>query len=92
MGSRVLSLLFFLFFRVSSWLCSVPMWATLIAHFVFGLPIFWFWLTLGAWLLAGIIRWLTIGFARWGASEPDTNAHKPNKNPYSSTTESMTKK
>lgn len=69
--------------RISSWMCSIPMWFTLIAHFVFGLPIFWFWLTLAVWLLAGVIRYLLICFARWGASSPDINSNKPNKNPYS---------
>lgn len=83
MKNFILNLLFFLFFRISSWLCSIPMWATLIAHFVFGLPIYWFWLTLAAWLLAGIIRYLIIVFARWGGSTAQTNADRPNKNPYS---------
>ncbi|MEE3333691.1 MAG: hypothetical protein VZR54_05365 [Ruminococcus sp.] len=81
--NTLLSLLFFLLFRVSSWLCSVPMWATLIAHFVFGLPIYWFWLTLAVWLLVGVFRFCLISFARWGGSSPDINADKPNKNPYS---------
>lgn len=76
-------LFFFLFIRVSSWLCSIPMWATLICHFVFGLPIFWFWLTLAAWLLAGIIQYLLVLFARWGGQSEQPNADKPNKNPYS---------
>ncbi len=83
MKDFIFGLLFFLFFRISSWLCSVPMWATLIAHFVFGLPIFWFWLTLVVWLLAGFIRYLMIVFARWGGNSEQTNADKPNKNPYS---------
>ena len=76
-------LVFFFVFRISSWLCSVPLWATLICHFVFGLPIYWFWLTLAAWLLAGIIRYLMVVFARWGASTAESNADRPNKNPYS---------
>ncbi|MBQ5398263.1 MAG: hypothetical protein IIU14_02375 [Ruminococcus sp.] len=76
-------LFFFLFFRLSSWLCSVPMWFTLIAHFLFGLPIFWFWLTLVVWLLAGVMRYLLIVFARWGGQSPEPNANKKNVNPYS---------
>lgn len=76
-------LLFFLFLRVSSWVCSVPMWATLICHFVFGLPIFWFWLTLAAWLLGGLLWYLVIVFARWGADTAEADVVKENKNPYS---------
>ena len=81
----------FMFFRISSWLCSIPMWATLIAHFAFGLPIFWFWLTLAAWILAGVIRYLTIIFARWGGNSTGINDNKPNKNPYSNTNENIFK-
>ncbi|MEE3427468.1 MAG: hypothetical protein VZQ55_00655 [Ruminococcus sp.] len=81
-GGFLYGLCFFLFFRISSWLCSVPMWATLILHFTVGLPIYWFWLTLAVWLLAGVIRYLMIRFARWGASTAP-NPVKENKNPYS---------
>ena len=78
-----MGLFVFLFFSLSSWLCSIPMCATLISHFVFGLPIFWFWLTLALWLLAGVIRYLVIVFARWGGNSTGANDSKPNKNPYS---------
>ena len=81
-GDFLFGLMFFLFFRISSWLCSVPMWATLILHFTVGLPIFWFWLTLVVWLLAGFIRYMMIRFARWGANTAP-NPPKENKNPYS---------
>lgn len=74
-------LFFFLMFRISSWLCSVPMWLTLILHFVIELPIWWFWATLGAWLLFGVIRYLLIIFARWGGNS-EVN-YPENKNPYS---------
>ena len=74
-------LFFFLFFRISSWLCSAPMWLTLILHFTLGLPIAWFWATLAAWLLAGVIRYLLILFGRWGGSVQDPV--RENKNPYS---------
>ena len=63
------SLFFFLFFRISSWLCSIPMWVTLILHFAVGLSIWWFWGTLAAWLLAGLIRYALIRFGRWGVRE-----------------------
>ena len=71
----------FLFFRISSWMCSVPMWLTLILHFTSGLPIYWFWLTLAVWILAGVIRALLIVFARWGGNSE--TPERPNKNPYS---------
>ncbi len=74
-------MLFFLFFRVSSWMCSVPMWLTLILHFTVGLSIWWFWGTLAVWLLAGALRYCLINFARWGAYEG--TPYRENKNPYS---------
>ena len=37
----LMGLFYFLFFRISSWMCSVPMWATLILHFTVGLPIYY---------------------------------------------------
>ena len=87
MKNRFLENLFaffvFLFFRVSSWLCSVPMWLTLILHFTIGLSIWWFWATLAVWLLAGVIRYSMIRFGRWGAKSIENNPPKQNKNPYS---------
>ncbi|MBQ3791847.1 MAG: hypothetical protein II797_01960 [Clostridia bacterium] len=72
---------FFLLFRISSWLCSLPAWITLILHFTLGLSIWWFWGTLAAWILAGLIRYLLIVFARWGARS-STRVNE-NVNPYS---------
>ena len=74
-------LFFCLFFRISSWLCSVPMWLTLILHFVIGLSWKWFFATLIVWLLAGFIRYLLIVFARWGGNSE--MPEQENKNPYS---------
>ena len=74
-------LLFFLFLRVESWLCSLPAWITLILHFTSSLSIWWFWATLGIWILSGVLRYLLVLFARWGAS--DEPVKKENKNPYS---------
>ena len=74
-------LLFFIFLRVDSWLCSLPAWITLILHFTVGLSIWWFWGTLFVWIAAGILRYLLILFGRWGASGEETP--KENKNPYS---------
>ncbi len=79
--SAVLGLLLFLFWRIDSWICSLPAWITLILHFTAGLSIWWFWGTLGVWILSGFLRYLIVLFARWGSSgEP---AMRENKNPYS---------
>ncbi len=80
-GGWLRALLITLFWHVSSWLLSLPAWITLALHFVIGLPLWWFWATLGAWLAAGLVRFLLVNFARWGAGQPDPP--KPNKNPYS---------
>ena len=81
----IFGILFFLFWRIDSWLCSVPMWLTLILHFTVGLPIVWFWATLAVWILVGVIRYLLIMFARWGSNQPEPE--KKNMNPYSLTKE-----
>ncbi|MBE6835447.1 MAG: hypothetical protein E7515_04260 [Ruminococcaceae bacterium] len=80
-GNFLYGLMFVLFFRISSWLCSVPMWLTLILHFVIGLSWKWFIATLIVWLLAGFIRYLLIVFARWGGNSE--MPERENKNPYS---------
>ena len=82
--SFLTSLFFFLFFRISSWLCSLPMWITLILHFTNGLSLWWFFGTLAAWLLAGLIRYALIRFGRWGAKQSSGGSKKENLNPYSS--------
>ena len=80
-GGILFGLLLFLFFRIDSWLCSLPAWITLILHFVIGLSIWWFWATLAVWILAGVFRYLFIVFARWGGNSEDPP--KKNINPYS---------
>ncbi len=82
-GDVLFGLFLFLFFRLEAWLCSVPMWATLILHFVIGLSIKWFWATLVVWLLVGVAWYLVLLFARWGAGTAPTVNEKENKNPYS---------
>ncbi|MBR7092429.1 MAG: hypothetical protein IKI50_04500 [Clostridia bacterium] len=77
----VLGLLFFLFLRVESWACSIPAWLTLLLHFTSGLSLAWFFATLAAWLIAGVLRYLVIRFARWSVADPPQK--KENKNPYS---------
>ena len=79
--SVVLGLLLFLFWRIESWICSLPAWITLILHFTNGLSIWWFWATLAVWILSGVLRYLIVLFARWGAS--GETVKKENKNPYS---------
>ena len=80
-GSILFGLLFFIFLRVDSWLCSLPAWLTLILHFTVGLSIWWFWGTLIVWIAVGILRYLLILFGRWGASSEEP--YKENRNPYS---------
>ena len=70
-----------LIWRLSFWMLSLPAWVTLILHFVIGLPIVWFWITLAVWLVSGILQYLMILFARRCAAEKDVE--KENKNPYS---------
>ena len=79
--SVLFGLFIFLFWRVDSWLCSLPAWLTLILHFTVGLSIWWFWGTLFVWIAVGVLRYLLIVFARWGAGSEE--APKVNKNPYS---------
>lgn len=80
-GDFVYGLVVCLLFRVTSWLCSLPMWITLILHFVIGLSLAWFWATLAVWLIAGLLRYAMILFGRWGAGTPEPK--RENKNPYS---------
>ena len=74
-------LLFFFFLRLDSMLFSLPIWLLLILHFTSGLSLKWFFLAVGIFFLVGLIRYLVIIFARWGANQED--APKENKNPYS---------
>ncbi|MBR6534614.1 MAG: hypothetical protein IKT65_03450 [Clostridia bacterium] len=60
---------------------SVPAWILLIAHYVFDIPIFWFWIALACWILS-IAVWM--GFIRTAVrfgNEP--TPYRKNKNPYS---------
>ena len=80
-GEFFYGLLFFFILRVDSLLFSVPVWILLILHFAAGLPIKWFWIALGVYFLAGLLRYLLIVFARWGGSGGEPQ--RENKNPYS---------
>ena len=62
-------------------LWTIPVWILLALHFLIGLPIAWFWVALGAWILSIVIRSLLVLFGRYAF------AHRipvpENKNPYS---------
>ena len=90
--SFLTTLFFFLFFRISSWLCSLPMWITLILHFAVGLSLWWFFATLIAWLMAGLIRYALIRFGRWGSEQSAGVSKKDNLNPYSNKNSDIFKK
>ncbi len=61
---------------------SIPAWVFLVLHFVIGLPLWVFFVSLGLWIF-GIILWMKfIGFATKSSNTPDPV--KENKNPYSS--------
>ena len=60
---------------------SIPAWVLLVLHFTIGLPIVWFWVALGAWALAVVLRSLLVVFARYGSTHRIESPE--NKNPYS---------
>ena len=76
-----------LLFRVTYWLCSVPAWITLILHFTVGLPLWWFWATLGVWIVGGIFWYLIVLAARKCAASPAPV--QENKNPYSKSNDDL---
>ena len=90
-SSLLRALLLSLFWYIGSWALSLPAWITLILHFTIGLPLYWFWATLGAWLLIGLIRFALINFGRWGAENP-VQPPKENRNPYSAERDPYAKK
>ena len=60
---------------------TIPAWVLLILHFVLHLSILWFWLALGVWFLALLLRTLLVVWTRYCVRH-----HTPvpaNKNPYS---------
>ena len=62
-------------------LWTIPAWIALALHFTFGTSLAWFWIALGVWAAAILLRTLLVIFARYGS------AHRipvpENKNPYS---------
>ena len=64
-------------------LWTLPAWILLVLHYAAGVPIVWFWLALGVWAAALVLRSLLILWTRYCVRH-----HTPvpgNKNPYSQT-------
>ena len=64
---------------------SIPAWILLILHFGIGLPLKWFLIALGLWIV-GLIIWMYVvgAFYGWAAKYGQTkDPVKENKNPYS---------
>lgn len=64
---------------------SIPAWILLILHFWIGLPLKWFLIALGLWIV-GLIIWMYVvgAFYGWAAKCGQTkDPVKENKNPYS---------
>lgn len=60
---------------------TIPAWILLILHFAVGVPIVWFWVALGAWFLALLLRTLLIVWTRYCVRH--RTPVPGNKNPYS---------
>ena len=60
---------------------TIPAWILLALHFTVGLPLVWFWVALGAWILLILFRTAVVMFARYGFSHRIPVPE--NKNPYS---------
>ena len=62
-------------------LWTIPAWVALALHFTLGISMAWFWIALGVWAFAVLLRTVLVMFARFGF------AHRipvpENKNPYS---------
>lgn len=72
-----------LWHMILHFLWTVPAWTALALHFTVGTQLLWFWVALGVWFLAVVLRTLLVMFARYGASH--TVPSPANKNPYSKT-------
>lgn len=76
-GRFLLSLLINLVFH---WEGLIPAAILLVLHFWPGIPLYWFFIALGAWILLVLVRMLWIRFAVRSAAE---TPERENKNPYS---------
>lgn len=69
---------------------SIPAWLLLIAHFVFGWSLWFFWLAFLLWI-GGILIWMyVIGWATQVGNEKTPEL--PNKNPYSARNSSVSER
>lgn len=64
------------------WEGALPAVLLLVLHFWPGIPLYWFWIALGLWLLVVLIRIL---FLRFAIRSSDPTPFRPNRNPYSKT-------
>lgn len=62
---------------------TIPAWLLLAAHWFLNVPLWFFWLALGVWLVAVIVLTLIVSLANHFSNELDDS--KSNKNPYSVT-------
>ena len=62
-------------------LWTIPAWILLALHFLVGLPLVWFWIALGAWVFAILLRTLFVMLGRY--SFQHRIPVPENKNPYS---------
>lgn len=72
-------LLFWHVLLYAAW--SIPAWILLILHFAVRLPLAWFWLALGVWAVALLLRTLLIVWTRYCVRH--RTPIPGNKNPYS---------
>ena len=77
-GGFLLSYLINLLLRLE---LTIPAWILLILHFVLGIPLFWFWIALGAWAAVILLWTLLLSLLFRGSSSPTVSPE--NKNPYS---------
>jgi len=74
-------LLHYLICLVFHWEGLIPAVILLVLHFWPGIPLFWFFIALGLWLLFVLIRMLFFRFAIRSSADP--TPFRENKNPYS---------
>lgn len=77
-GRFFIVLLLNLFFNIE-W--SIPAWILLVLHYVFGMPIYWFFIALVLWIIAVIAytKLISAGISAGNQKDP----YRENKNPYS---------
>ena len=73
--------LYYLFALVFHWEGLIPAVVLLVLHFWPGIPLFWFFIALGLWMLFVLIRMLFFRFAIRASAEP--TPFRRNRNPYS---------